>query len=375
MINKLKSIGHFIKSYALFFAWGILSILIAFGAWWIMHHKEHKIPVSTYAAKVARLEPALSGNTNKTSASEAAPHEEKITPTPAIAEKADPNSISSFVAENLIEASPFGPLPIIGTNGLTPFVAYKNSTINRIVSDNEPIQVSIVLYIKGNDPTEAIENISKIPPALTMIVSPYIPEVEKIITILRSYDHEILLGLPAEPLDYPDNDPGPHTLMAEKLYGQVNLDRLLWCLSRATRYCGVANIIGSRFCLHKEPLEKLLQEIKLRGLCFLDGFATASSLSQDMAENLKLPYASIDVVLDTVLNPQAIQQQLQLLAQLAQQQGKAIAIAAVHPMVLESIIQWQESLGNNLKILPASCFVASPKPTFSSAKPETEEHK
>ena len=49
-----------------------------------------------------------------------------------------------------------------------------------------------------------------------------------------------------EPKDYPDNDPGPYTLMADG-QPQDTTQRLQWLLSRATGYFGVTNYLGSRF--------------------------------------------------------------------------------------------------------------------------------
>jgi polysaccharide deacetylase 2 family uncharacterized protein YibQ len=42
-----------------------------------------------------------------------------------------------------------------------------------------------------------------------------------------------------EPFDYPDNDPGPQTLLST-LGAEQNLDRLHWHLSRFQGYAGIA---------------------------------------------------------------------------------------------------------------------------------------
>ena len=58
---------------------------------------------------------------------------------------------------------------------------------------------------------------------------------------LRQGGHEVLLQLPMEPFDYPDNDPGPQTLLT-MLSADQNADRLAW-----HRFAGDHAFIEGRF--------------------------------------------------------------------------------------------------------------------------------
>ncbi len=42
---------------------------------------------------------------------------------------------------------------------------------------------------------------------------PYGADVERLVARARGEGHEILLQVPMEPFGYPDNDPGPQTLL------------------------------------------------------------------------------------------------------------------------------------------------------------------
>ena len=53
-------------------------------------------------------------------------------------------------------------------------------------------------------------------------------------------------SLPMEPFDFPDSDPGPHTLRSG-IERDANGQRLEWALSRFTGYAGVTNLLGQRF--------------------------------------------------------------------------------------------------------------------------------
>ena len=54
-----------------------------------------------------------------------------------------------------------------------------------------------------------------------------------------------MLQVPMEPFDYPDNDPGPQTLLTS-LAPDQNLDRLYWLMSRFAGYVGIYHFAGAR---------------------------------------------------------------------------------------------------------------------------------
>ena len=65
--------------------------------------------------------------------------------------------------------------------------------------------------------------------------------------------HEVLLQAPMEPFDYPDNDPGPQTLLTT-LSAEQNLDRLHWLMSRFQGYVGITSFMGARFTATEQAL-------------------------------------------------------------------------------------------------------------------------
>ena len=56
-----------------------------------------------------------------------------------------------------------------------------------------------------------------------------------------------------EPFEYPDNDPGPQTLLTS-LTAEQNTDRLHWLMSRFQGYVGLISYMvqplnGARYCI------------------------------------------------------------------------------------------------------------------------------
>ena len=61
-----------------------------------------------------------------------------------------------------------------------------------------------------------------------------------------------------EPFDYPDNDPGPQTLLTS-VTPEQNVDRLQWLMSRLQGYVGIVSYMGARFTATEQALSPVLQ--------------------------------------------------------------------------------------------------------------------
>ena len=69
---------------------------------------------------------------------------------------------------------------------------------------------------------------------------PYSYDVDHLAGRARREGHEVLLQAPMEPFGYPDNDPGPQTLLTS-LTPEQNIERLYWLMSRFHGYVGIAS--------------------------------------------------------------------------------------------------------------------------------------
>ena len=85
-----------------------------------------------------------------------------------------------------------------------------------------------------------------------------------------------------EPFDYPDNDPGPQTLLVS-LTPEQNVDRLHWLMSRFQGYVGISNFMGARFTASEPALAPVLKEASQRGLIYVDDGSSHRSLAGQVA--------------------------------------------------------------------------------------------
>jgi len=171
---------------------------------------------------------------------------------------------------------PAGPLPIIAQDGRTPFEAYR-----RPFAPNGRPKVAVVIGGLGLNSRATLAAIETLPPEITLSFSVYAEGLQGWIDMARAHGHEVLLETPMEPIDYPDNDPGPLTLMSGA-QGPEIVKKLEWILSRATGYFGVTNYLGSRFLTSDGAYQTFASAVRGRGLAFVDDGSAARRGSPGM---------------------------------------------------------------------------------------------
>ncbi len=169
------------------------------------------------------------------------------------------------IDQRLLEKSRYGMIPVV-SDGLKPFTAYA-AEADRAKAAKMPV-VAIVVGGLGVGAAKTTDAIMKLPPAVTLAFTPYGSDPAKLAERARAQRHEILLQIPMEPFDYPDNDPGPQTLLTT-LAPEQNLDRLYWHLSRFQGYAGIANFMGARFVVTDAVMQPIVREAAKRGLGYL----------------------------------------------------------------------------------------------------------
>ncbi len=165
----------------------------------------------------------------------------------------------------------------------------------------------------------------------------------------------MLLQIPLEPPNYPTVDPGPHTLLTT-LPPADNIKRLQWLMSRYTGYVGVTNHMGGKFQASAESIQPVLEELKRRGLLYIDGEATKESPTEKVAKAIGLDYFAVNVQIDGG-DPA---QQLTKLEQAAKERGAAIGVVRLKPATAKQIADWAAKLeGKGIVLVPVSAAVRS----------------
>ena len=271
-----------------------------------------------------------------------------------------PQDPRARIDAKLLESSRHGKIPRVGPDGTRPAEVYAKPA--KLVSNRaDAPRVVIVLGGLGVSTAATDDAIAKLPAPVTFAFAPYGPEVDRAATRARAEGHEILLQLPMEPFEYPDNDPGPQTMLMS-LPADQNIDRLHWLMSRFQGYVGVVNFMGARFTSSEPALSPILREVGKRGLIYLDDGNSPRSLAGQIANANNLPFSKTDIVLDSVPTPAAIERSLTRLEALARERGIAVGVAAASPASIDRIALWAKALDQRgVSLVPITAVTIKPK--------------
>ena len=262
------------------------------------------------------------------------------------------------VDPRLLEKARYGMIPVV-TDGLKPFTLYA-AEADRARAAKMPV-VSIVVGGLGVGAAKTTEAIMKLPAAVTLAFTPYGSDPGKLAERARAQRHEILLQIPMEPFDYPDNDPGPQTLLTS-LAPEQNLERLYWHLSRFQGYAGIANFMGARFVVTDAVMQPIVREAAKRGLGYLDDGSAPRSVAPTLAAGQAMPFAKADLSIDAVPTSVEIDRALAKLENLAKERGTAIGIASALPISIERIGVWIKALeSHGIMLVPLTTAMLKSK--------------
>ena len=323
-------------------AWGLVIVLLGLTVSWVYlsddphtvsndentDHAEHD---QTIAEDMSTMPESPSGELPVADA-QATPTIDQPSLSSQIALKPAPN-------ENLLIRGDNGLKPALGPDGLIAWKEYARP----FSGDDQLPRIAILVTDVGLNSKSSNAAIDKLPGQVDMAFSPYGRNLQTWMDKARAKGHEGFLMIPTEPLNYPDNDPGPHTLIADSSE-RDNLLRLDWTLSQVTGYVGVVNHMGSKFTASEEALTPILNDLNGRGLMLVDSRSTRFSMAARIARRLGMPRAMNDRYIDNVITTEDIQRQLGELEKTANTFGAALGLARATPLTINEIAAWAETL-------------------------------
>lgn len=224
-------------------------------------------------------------------------------------------------------------------------------------ADDPRPRVAVIVVELGLSSAATEAAIQHLPGPVTLAFSPYADGLEQWLNLARAAGHEVLLGLPMEPANFPLRDPGPRTLLTS-LSPQQNLERLDWVLGRASGIVGVTNHMGSRFTASTDALRPVMLRLRDRGLMFVDARTTPRSVAAGLASSLGLARAINDRLIDEPAARLPIDTQLADVERVAKETGNAVAIGQPYPVTFERLNAWLPTLeGKGIALAPITALV------------------
>jgi polysaccharide deacetylase 2 family uncharacterized protein YibQ len=215
-------------------------------------------------------------------------------------------------------------------------------------SDGRPT-IAIVIDDVGIDRARS-ERVLALPAEVTIAFMTYAEQPRQWGERARVAGHEYLVHVPMQPSG--SVDPGPNALLMG-LEAEELRRRLRWGLDRWEGHVGANNHMGSRFTESASGMSLVMEELRARGLLFLDSRTSPKSVAGTAAHQAAIPFAERNIFLDNEATPAGLQRQLAALDDLARKRGHAIAIGHPHDATLAALAAWVPTAqSRGLRVVP-----------------------
>lgn len=209
-----------------------------------------------------------------------------------------------------------------------------------------------------------IDKLLGFPLPVTFSILPNLPYSKYAAQRASDKGWEVMLHLPMEPIEssgYTAADAGEDALLVG-MPKDATMARLKKNLSSVPYITGVNNHMGSKFMQNEVLMEMVLEEIKRRGLFFIDSMTSSGSVGYKTALNLGMKTGKRDVFLDNSSKQASyVKLQIEKLVQLSEKNGYAIGICHPYPGTIESLAEVIPAISARVDIVPVSMVLTQGK--------------
>jgi polysaccharide deacetylase 2 family uncharacterized protein YibQ len=191
-----------------------------------------------------------------------------------------------------------------------------------------------VLLDDAGQSLELLPQATALPEAVGVAVLPFLPHTRDIAVAMHESGHEVWLHLPMEPEGYPKNNPGPGAILVAMSDAEIR-QAVHDALNNVPRVIGVNNHMGSRATADLRTMTWVMQELKSRGMAFIDSRTTRNTVAEQAALAQGVPAGRRHVFLDNERSAVAIARQLAEAVYRSRLQGSAIAIGHLDGITIE----------------------------------------
>lgn len=196
-------------------------------------------------------------------------------------------------------------------------------------------RLAIVIDDMGNS-IGRLDDIIALDLPVTVAVLPHLSRSADVAKKAGEHGLDLLLHMPMEPLNSSVNDPGPGavftTMSAEEVRSTLREDMAI-----VPGIIGINNHMGSKFTTDAELMRVVMEELKSKGLFFLDSKTTNKSVGVEVAREMDVRTVPRDIFLDNEQDQTYIEGQLRKAIALAKRKGEAVAIGHQYPETILAI--------------------------------------
>ena len=221
-------------------------------------------------------------------------------------------------------------------------------------SDTKEARLALVIDDVDSTEDQTVRAFLDVPVPLTLAILPLSPKSKEIAERAGLCGKEVLLHLPMEPKNYPEENPGPQAIYVDLKEGEIRR-RVREALKAVPGAKGVDNHMGSRATEDPVVMQTLLEELKKQGLFFVDAQTTPNSVAFETATRLGAPCVKSTGFFDDKQDLAVIQRTLLSLGEAAKVRHRVLAIGHCRPKTLsalQNILPKLREMG--VELVPAS---------------------
>jgi len=258
----------------------------------------------------------------------------------------------------LEEKDGIGELPKVSNAGAVSWQVYARPSDPGIT---EP-KIALMIEGVGLSRQASLGAINKLPPEISMVLSPYGRDLNDWVFRSRLAGHEVFVSLPMESDDFPMEDAGPLALDT-RIQLAENQRRLESVMASAGGYVGLVTYMGSRFMKAETQMRQLFKTLDERGVMFVVGGNRVRNDAMPIAKELKLVHQESEMYIDEIPRIQQIRTNLDRLESLAKERGTILATARPYPVTIKSILDWYATIKDKGVVLVPVSAIANIPPT------------
>ena len=217
-------------------------------------------------------------------------------------------------------------------------------------------RLAIIIDDMGSSMEEA-RSLADIGVPLTFSIIPGLHSYREVASFAASHGIETMIHIPMQPKEWPQR-----RLEANGLLLSMDDDAVRGRLEEFMRdipgAVGANNHMGSEYTEHGEKMRVVLEELKSRGLFFIDSVTTAGTTGLRLAREMGVRSERRNVFLDNEQNEAYILGQLNQAVRVARRTGAGIAICHPHPATIRALTALLPGLEQQgITLVPASRLV------------------
>lgn len=229
--------------------------------------------------------------------------------------------------------------------------------------DNKSATLSVIVLGLGRNVVQTESAIDTLPPEVALAFFPGTWNLQEKLDQAIAKHSILLLMLPMEPLQYPENDPGAHTLLTGIAPNELQ-QRVQAHLGTLQHLSGLVNFMGARFTPSKPDMDNLFQALQGKKLFFVDAGSSPRSVALTEGKAFGIPIIKGDTLLNSDATPADFAQQLGKLEHDIHRKGHVTVYVFLNNISLNALPSW-------LQTLPSKRIALTPL-TASETKAETQ---